>query len=57
MSLKKDLDKLVLEVIGFDNFIRLITIVMIIGFVSGTIIGLYRVNYQFHSKSCTGGCI
>lgn len=45
MSLKKDLDKLVLEVIGFDNFIRLITIVMIIGFVSGTIIGLYRVNY------------
>lgn len=40
----KDINTLIEKVIGFERFIWLITVIMIVSFLAGIIIGLNKVN-------------
>lgn len=40
----KDINNLIGKVIGFENFIWLVAIVMIVGFLAGITLGLNKVN-------------
>lgn len=42
--LRKDIETLIVDVIGFNNMIWIVTVIMVVGFITGIVLGLSHVN-------------